>query len=81
MPRKYQSGKLQVRKDVNRPYYFVRATVSGGYDKDGRPKPRRPEHRLGFLDEISKDEAKRMRAELLESINAHQVRGAVADAL
>jgi hypothetical protein len=28
MPKKYQNGKLQVRRDVARPYYFVRASVT-----------------------------------------------------
>jgi hypothetical protein len=27
MPRKYQSGKLLVRKDVARPYYFVQENL------------------------------------------------------
>lgn len=70
MPRKYQSGKLEVRRDVARPYYFVRATVPRIDSATGKPKKVRPEHRLGFLDEMSAAEAEAARVRFLESVNA-----------
>lgn len=71
MPRKYQNAKLEVRSDVERPYYFVRVTVPRITEK-GRKKNR--ERRiLGFLDEITKKEAMRRRAEVLEAVNAGHV--------
>lgn len=68
MPRRYQNGALQVRDDVSRPYYFIRAS----HFDHGKGKIVRPEHRLGFLDELSKKRAMELRAQLLESINAHR---------
>jgi hypothetical protein len=39
MPKRYQNPKLEVRKDVNRPYYFVRVSLPR-VGKDGvRKKP------------------------------------------
>jgi len=70
MPRKYQSGKLEVRRDVARPYYFVRATVPRIDSATGKPKKVRPEHRLGFVDEMSQAEGEAARVRFLESINA-----------
>jgi integrase len=72
MPRKYQNGKLEIRKDVARPYYFVRVTRPtirpGGF----RSK-RRVAEALGFLDQISKKRAMGLRAKLLEEVNAHRM--------
>src|SRR5581483_11547780 len=70
MPRKYQSGKLEVRRDVARPYYFVRATVPRIDSATGEPNKVRPEHRLGFVDEMSQAEGEAARVRFLESINA-----------
>lgn len=69
MPKKYQSGKLETRKDVARPYYFVRATLVR-FNKAGERKRVRQEHKLGFVDEISVKRAKELRAAVLETINA-----------
>lgn len=69
MPKKYQSGRLEVRRDVKRPYYFVRASIKRP-DANGVWKTSRPPHKLGFLDEITLKEAKQLRAEVLEGINA-----------
>lgn len=69
MPRRYQNGKLQVRRDVERPYYFVRVTVPR-IQADGGRKATRPREILGFLDEISQKEALRRRAALLEAVNS-----------
>jgi len=69
MPKKYQSGKLEVRRDVARPYYFVRATLVR-IDAAGERKRVRQEHRLGFVDEMSVKHAKELRAGVLETVNA-----------
>lgn len=69
MPRKYQNGKLQVRDDVKRPYYFVRVSVPR-IGKEGERETNRPREILGFLDEISQKEALRRRAALLEAVNS-----------
>lgn len=69
MPRKYQNGKLEVRRDVANPYYFVRASVVVT-DATGKPKKIRPEHKLGLLESMTKDEAMKARALLLETVNA-----------
>lgn len=72
MPRKYQNGKLLVRKDVARPYYFVQVTEVDTDPETGSRKKFRRQKQLGFKDEIARDEAMRRRAELLENINAHR---------
>lgn len=69
MPRKYQNGKLQIRDDVKRPYYFVRVSVPR-IQSDGERKSGRPREILGFIDEIGKKEALRRRAALLEVVNS-----------
>jgi integrase len=72
MPRRYQNGKLQIRKDVSRPYYFVRVTVPV-LDRDtGKRKKVRHEEKLGFVDEITRAQAERLRAKTLEMVNAHR---------
>jgi integrase len=68
MPRKYQQGKLEIRRDVKRPYYFVRVTVPK-ITETGRVGKREP-RTLGFVDEITKKEAMQRRSELLEIVNA-----------
>jgi integrase len=70
MPRKYQNGKLEVRIDVARPYYFVRASIVQIDKLAGERKKVRREHRLGFVDEISRKEAMKRRSDALEVINA-----------
>jgi integrase len=71
MPRKYQNAKLDVRKDVARPYYFIWVTVpritAKGVSKS------RERRQLGFVDAISKKEAMKLRAEVLEAVNAGRV--------
>src|SRR5450631_1049683 len=69
MPRKYQNGKLQIRSNVARKYYYVRVSVPK-IAESGERKPIREAKVLGFCDEISLKEAKRRRAELLEAVNA-----------
>lgn len=71
MPRKYQNAKLDVRLDVSRPYYFVWVTVPR-ITENGRVKSRE-RRQLGFVDEISKKEAMKRRAEVLETVNAGRV--------
>jgi hypothetical protein len=68
MPRKYQNATLEVRRDVKRPYYFVRVTIPTA---NGRRK--RVARCLGFVDEIPKKEALKRRAEALEVVNAGRV--------
>lgn len=72
MPARYQNGKLEIRKDVKRPYYFVRITepaISGGGVRFKRRVPKI----LGFVDQISKKQAMDLRAQVLERINSHRV--------
>jgi integrase len=68
MPRKYQNPKLEVRRDVKRPYYFIRVTVPR-ITETGRQLKREPRI-LGFIDEVSLKQAKHLRAEVLEIVNA-----------
>ena len=68
MPRKYQNPKLEIRRDVKRPYYFIRITVPR-ITEAGRQLKREPRI-LGFIDEISLKQAKHLRAEVLEIVNA-----------
>ncbi len=65
MPRRYQNPSLEVRSDVERPYYFVRVTIP---TVDGKRK--RQVRILGFTDEVSKKQAMRLRAEVLDGVNA-----------
>jgi integrase len=71
MPKKYQNGKLEVRDDVARPYYYIRVTVPK-MTHAGR-KRMRESRILGFVDEISKKEAMKRRAAELEKVNAGRV--------
>ncbi|MCL5744395.1 MAG: site-specific integrase [Acidobacteria bacterium] len=71
MPRKYQNPKLEIRRDVKRPYYFVRVTVPK-ITEQGRLLRREPRI-LGFVDEISAKQARQRRAEVLEVVNAGRV--------
>jgi len=71
MPRKYQNGKLEIRRDVSRPYYFVRITVPI-IGPDGRQLMRRKQT-LGFLDTITLKQAKALRAEALEAANMGKI--------
>jgi integrase len=69
MPRKYQNPKLQVRADVKRPYYFIRAAVTRIDDASGMRRRVRPELQIGFVDEITAKQARERRAEILEILN------------
>jgi integrase len=71
MPRKYQNAKLEVRRDVDHPYYFVRVTVPV-ITEDGR-RLQRQRRNLGFLDEITAKQAKQERARVLEVVNQGRV--------
>jgi integrase len=71
MPRKYQNPKLEIREDVERPYYFVRVTVPV-FTEDGR-RLQRQRRILGFVDEMTATKAKQERARLLEIVNAGRV--------
>lgn len=68
MPRKYQNPTLETRKDVDRPFYFIRVTVPG---PDG--KRRRVPKNLGYCDQITKKEAMKRRSEALDLVNAGKV--------
>lgn len=68
MPRKYQNPKLEIRRDVKRPYYFIRVPVPR--ITEGGRQPKREARILGFIDEISLKQAKHLRAEVLEVVNA-----------
>ena len=71
MPRKYQNPRLEIRRDVERPYYFVRVTIPV-IRENGRTS-KRERRNLGFVDEITVKQAKQNRAELLEIVNAGRV--------
>ena len=60
MPRKYQNPKLQIRRDVERPFYFIRYSAKG----------RRRVQLIGFVDDMTAKEANKRRAAFLEVINA-----------
>src|SRR5690242_1427091 len=64
MPKKYQNPKLEVRRDVERPYYFVRVSVPI-LTEAGR-RLQRQRRNLGFVDEVPIKQAKKERAHLLE---------------
>lgn len=68
---RYQNAKLEIRKDVGRPYYFVRITVKRF--TDAGEKTCRERKVLGFLDEISKKEAMNRRAGVLGAANSGRV--------
>lgn len=72
MPRKYQDGKLLVRKDVARPYWFVKVTTPRINAETGQREPWRHSERIGFKDEITRSRAMEIRAQLLERVNAHR---------
>lgn len=71
MPRKYQNPQLEIRQDVKRAYYYVRVTVPV-ITSNGRYS-RREARSLGFVDEISKKEAMKRRAQVLELVNEGRV--------
>lgn len=71
MPRKYQNPKLEVRRDVARPFYFVRVSVKR-MTEDG-PKPKRKVEFIGWVDETPKKAAMKRHAEILEVVNAGRV--------
>lgn len=60
VPKKYQNPKLQIRRDVERPFYFIRYSVKG----------RRRVQLIGFVDEMPAKEANKRRAAFLEVVNA-----------
>lgn len=60
VPRKYQNPKLQIRRDVARPFYFVRYSARG----------KRRVQLIGFVDEMPAKEANKRRAAFLEVVNA-----------
>lgn len=62
----YINAKLEIRTDCKRPYYLIRTRVAS---PDGKKQPRR-RHRLGFVDEITKTEAMKRRAEVLAVVNS-----------
>lgn len=72
MPRKYQNGKLEIREDVARPYYFIRVSLPQNDAETGKRILKRQPERLGFVDQITKQQALRLRAETLEIVNAHR---------
>jgi len=71
MPRKYQNARLEIRRDVERPYYFVRVTVPVLTETGRRLK--RVRKILGFIDEMTVKQAKQQRGELLEVVNAGRI--------
>ena len=71
MPRRYQNPKLEVRRDVARPFYFIRVTVPK-ITSEGRRR-KRDVRVLGYLDEISSKEALKRRAVELDAVNAGRI--------
>jgi integrase len=72
MPKRYQNGKLLIRQDVRRPYYFVKITKPVIDPVTGKQKKKRVEENCGFVDEVSRDEAMRRRAVVLDLANSHR---------
>ena len=70
MPRKYQNGKLEIRSDVERPYYFVRFTRPVIDKATGQRVKRRTAQPLGFVDDTPRRQAMELRAQCLEMVNA-----------
>jgi integrase len=70
MPKKYQNGKLEIRADVKRPYYFVRVSLPRIDKASGVRRRVREEKKLGFVDEITKKQAMKLRGEVLEVVNS-----------
>jgi len=60
VPKKYQNPKLQIRRDVERPFYFIRYSARG----------KRRVQLIGFVDEMPAKEANKRRAAFLEVVNA-----------
>lgn len=73
MPRRYQNGKLQIRADVARPYYFVRVTKPVIDAKTGQRVKKRIDERIGFTDQLTRDDAMRARAQLLDRVNSQRM--------
>lgn len=65
MPRRFQNPKLEVRRDVKRPYYFIRVFVPGP-----NGKRRRVNQAIGFCDDITRKEAMKLRGEAIDAVNA-----------
>lgn len=66
---RWQDPPIETRKDVARPYYFIRPYVplineSGELERKQKPL------RLGFCDETSKREAKAIKEQIMSQINA-----------
>lgn len=57
VPKKYQNPKSQIRRDVERPFYFIRYSAKG----------RRRVQLIGFVDEMPAKEANKRRAAFLEA--------------
>jgi len=68
VPKKYQNPKLQIRHDVARSFYFIRVFVPS---PDGKRK--RIVRMLGFVADVSKKEAEKRRAEVLDVVNAGRI--------
>ena len=49
MPKKYQNPKLEVRRDVAQPYYFIRVSVPRIHPETGKRVLARVEKRLGIV--------------------------------
>lgn len=73
MPRKYQNGKLEIRSDVGRPYYFVRVSRPVIDSSTVKRVLRRKQENLGFVDEITKKTAMQLRVQVLEVVNQGRV--------
>ena len=73
MPRKFQNGKLEIRSDAARPYYFVRVSRPVIDAETGKRVLRRKKEILDFVDKITKKQAMQLRAQLLEIVNQGRV--------
>jgi hypothetical protein len=65
---RYQDPKIEIRKDVKRPYYQIRPYVPV-ITENGVVKRRVP-IKLGFVDETKKSEVKARKEEKMAPINA-----------
>ena len=65
---RYQDPKIEVRKDVERPYYFIRPTVPVLTPRGIERKQRAI--RIGFVDELTKRQLKGLKDQIMTPINS-----------
>ena len=67
---RFQDPKIETRRDVTRPFYFVRFYVPVFDEKTGKVVRKRHPEALGFCDEMSIAKAKAKKARIMELVNS-----------